>query len=64
MAIYPSARWCTDAYCTQHSSTAIVQNTHLPFFLGYSLKTIQSLTPMTTTFRESHSNNSMSNKTE
>jgi len=27
-------------------------NTHLPFFLGYDPKTVQSLTPMTTKFRE------------
>jgi len=35
---YCSARRYTDAYCIQHSPTAMVQNTHLPFFLGYGPK--------------------------
>jgi len=53
---YLSARQCTNDYHIQH--------THLRFFLGYGPKTVWSLTPMTTRFRDPHSSNSMScNKT-
>jgi len=62
---YCSERRYTDAYCIQPSPTAMVQNTHLPFFLGYGPKTSQSLTPMMTKFMMPHSSNSMScNKAE
>jgi len=40
MAIYLSAIQCTDAYCIQHSPTATLQNTHLPFFLGNGPKMV------------------------
>jgi len=49
-----------DAYCIHQRPTAMVQNTHLPFFLGYDPKTVQSLNPMMVSFREPHSSNSMS----
>jgi len=55
MAILLLARWYIDAYCIQHY--AMVQNTHLPFFLSYGPKTVQSLTPVK--FRKQHSSNSM-----
>jgi len=40
----------------------LVQNTHLPFFLGYGPKMVQSLTPMTMrfNFREPHNSITMS----
>ena len=45
--------------------TAMVQNTNLPFFLGYDPKTAQNLTPTTTKFREPRTSNGMNcNKTE
>ena len=47
-----SARQCTSASCVQHSPTAAVQNSQLPFSWAIGRVTVQSLTPLTTRFRE------------